>query len=178
MADDFRWAPCTKDPDETKPVALSLFGLCANFWLPNEEFQAGDIVWPVVTDSDGNVSGIGFCFEAGATGRTGPKQPKFANGDGTTASVALDATLARLDGSIPWICRAPGAGGISAASLDATPYDAPDGIFISGITVNENTKLLVDYAGGVLEEDYEVAFRFLIAGRLRVGRQVVRVRKE
>jgi hypothetical protein len=179
MADEFRWAPCTKDPEETKPVALSLFGLCASFWEPNEEKQEGDIVWPVVTDADGNVSGIGYCFEAGATGRTGPKQPKFASGDGTTASVALDATLPKLDGSVPWICRAPGAGGISAVTLDATPSEvSPAGLVVSGIVVNENTKLFVDYQAGTLDEDYEVAFRFIIAGRLRIGRQLVRVRKE
>lgn len=179
MADEFRWGPTSKNAGETKPVALGLFGLCATFWSPNEEYQQGDIVWPVVTDTDGNVSGIGYCFEAGATGRSGPRQPKFANGDGTTASVAVGATLAKLDGSIPWICRAPGAGGISAASLDATPYEvSPTGLVISAIVVNENTKLFVDYAGGTLDEDYEVAFRFIIAGRLRIGRQLVRVRKE
>jgi hypothetical protein len=178
MADEFRWKPCTKDPDETKPVVLSLFGLCAMFWQPNEEFQQGDIIWPVISDADGAPSGIGFCFEAGATGRTGPKQPRFASADGTTASVALDATLPKLDGSIPWICRAPGAGGINAVSLAAPSYEVPDGLLISGIAVNENTKLFVDYDAGVLDEDHEAVFRFVIAGRLRIGRQLVRVRKE
>lgn len=178
MADEFRWAPCTKDPDETKPVTLSLFGLCATFWSPNEDYQQGDIVWPVVTDMDGNISGIGYCFEALADGRSGPKQPKFANADNTSASVDVDTLLPKLDGSIPWMCRAPGAGGISAVSLASPAYEAPTELTISAIAVNENTKLLVDYAGGTLDEDHEVVFRFMIAGRLRIGRQVVQVRKE
>jgi hypothetical protein len=178
MADDFRWAPATKDPGETKPVALSLFGLCANFWVPNEEFQQGDIVWPVVFDPDGNISGIGYCFEAEATGRSGPKQPRFASGDGTTASVAVNATLPKLDGSIPWICRPPGAGGLNAVVLASPSFIVPDAMSIAQIVVNENSKLLVDYDGGTLDEDHEVVFRFIIAGRLRIGRQVVRIRKE
>jgi hypothetical protein len=178
MADDFRWGPCRKDPGETKPVELSLFGLCASFWVPNEDFQMGDYVWPVVKDADGNISGIGFCFQAGATGRSGPKQPKFANADNTSASVAVDTPLPKLDGSIPWICRPPGSGGLSPVSLATPSYDVPTGIIVSSVTVNENTKLFVDYDGGTLDEDYEVVFRFVIAGRLRIGRQLVQVRKE
>lgn len=184
---DFRWLPVTKDPDEVRSVELSLFGLCATFWSPNELYETGEIVWPVLdideVSEDGTEtirvpSGIGYCFEAGAGGRSGPTQPRFWNADKTSAAVSVGANLAKLDGSVPWICRAATAGGINAASLADPSYVVPDPLTVNAILVNESVKLLVDYGGGTLDEDHEVVFRFLIAGRLRIGRQVVRIRKE
>lgn len=175
MADDFRWAPCTKDPEEDLPVVLNLFGLCAHFWEPNEEYELGDIVWPVVTDENGYISGIGYCFEATQAGRSGSRQPKFAKADGTV-TVAVDAALAKLDGSVEWTCRAPSSGGFDVASNPVAT--APDGITVSAVSVNESMKLLVDYSGGTAYEDYEVKFAVDIAGRQRIGRQLVQVRPQ
>jgi hypothetical protein len=116
VSQEFRWLPVTKDPDEVRSVELSLFGLCAKFWCANELYDAGEITWPVIeideVSEDGTEtirvpSGIGYCFEAASAGRSGPTQPKFWNADKTSAAVALDAQLAKLDGSVPWICRAP-----------------------------------------------------------------------
>lgn len=174
MSDEFRWKAVTKDPAEVLPVALNLFGLCANFWLPNEDYQLGDIVWPIVETPEGEVSGIGHCFECTTAGRSGSRQPKFANADNTSAAVAAGQVIAKPDGSAGWTCRVAGSGGINAVS--APQAYPPTGITVPGLAVNENMKLFVDYAGGVLDEDHEVMFTFLIGGRLRVGRQVVQVR--
>lgn len=181
MSTDFRWRPVRKDPAETKPVELSLFGLCANFRENNEEYQSGDIVWPVIfvpedeSDPDSPLvpSGIGYCFECTQPGRSGSEQPTAF----TQKTQTVDVALAKLDGSVEWTPRAPGSGGFSAVS-DPQLYSVPDGISVVGLTINENMKLLADYAGGTDGEDYDVAFSFVIGGRLRIGRQTVQARLE
>ena len=179
MTDVFRWAPTQKNPEETRSVQLNLFGLCANFWQPNEQYSQGDIVWPLVNDDEGYPSGIGHCFEATqvGVGRSGAVQPRFANGARSGPAVVVNQPLPVLDGSIQWTCRPPDLGGFNAAVLADPGFVVPDGIQVTGLVVNESMKLFVDYAGGALDEDYEVVFRFLIAGRLRIGRQIVQVRK-
>lgn len=168
MSSEYRWAPVTKDPEDVKPVALSLFALCANFWSPNEVYELGDFAWPRVVDENGEVSGIGYPFEATQAGRSGKVQPRWL----TTADVAMP----RLDGSVQWTCRNDPYAGLAAVSTPT--YVVDSGLTISGLVVNENTKLFVDYAGGVDGQDYEAKFIFVIAGRQRIGRQIVQVRKK
>lgn len=160
MADEYRWGPVVKDPDETLPVVLSAFNLCALFWEPNEEYQLGDIVWPTKP--------IGYCAECTVAGRSGAKEPRWV--------ATADEALPQQDGSVTWTMRHAGSGGISP--MTNPEAQAPDGIEVQGLVVNEGTKLLVDYVGGVDGEDYEVKFTFQIAGRQRVGRQIVMVRKK
>jgi hypothetical protein len=157
VSDDFRWLAVRKEPDETRPVELSLFGLCAKFWTPNEQYDAGEITWPVLDITEQNEegesmlvpSGIGYCFEAASPGRSGPKQPQFWNATKTSAAVAVDEQLPKLDGSVPWICRAPDAGGINAVTLADPAYVTPTPLTVTALLVNESVKLLVDYAGGI-----------------------------
>lgn len=174
MSDEFRWKPVTKDPGETRPVELDLFGLCAKFWAPNELIDEGEIVWPIVEDEEGNISGVGYCFEATQSGqaRTGSIQPAAFR----STNITVDVPLAKLDGSVQWTPRSPTSGGITPITdVTAVP---PDGITVPGCVISEQMKLLVDYAGGEDGNDYEVEFRFVIGGRLRVGRQTVQVRKK
>jgi hypothetical protein len=180
VTDVFRWAATQKNPgEEIRSVQLNLFGLCANFWMPNEQYSPGDVTWPLVLDDEGYPSGIGNCFEMTSAGisRSGAVQPRFANNARSGPSVLVNAALPTLDGSCQWTCRPPDFGGINAAVLADPGSIVPDGIQVTGLVVNDSMKLFVDYAGGTLDEDYEVVFRFLIAGRLRIGRQVVQVRK-
>lgn len=158
---DLRWDGVTKDPDETLGVELSLFNLCANFWTANEQHQVGDFVWPTRAN--------GYCYECTTAGRTGRIEPRWT----TTA----DAVMATLDGSVQWTVRRGDLQGITPVT--GTPVaEAPTGLSASAVVINEGTKLLVDYTGGVLDSDYEVKFAFTIAGRTRIGRQTVYVRKK
>lgn len=157
---ELRWEPCTKDPGETLPVELSVFGLVAQYWEPNEKYVAGDFVWPSTAN--------GYVYECTQSGRSSAKEPKW--------NLVAGQAMAKLDGSAQWTCRVPDSQGLSVLENPiATP---PDGITVPSCYLNEGTKLFVDYAGGEDGQDYEVRFDFVIGSRPRVGRQLVQVRKK
>lgn len=168
-----RWPATQKDPDETVPRSLSLFALCATFWRANEQYTLGDFAWPNIRVDDGQITkgAIGYVMECTTAGRSGSKEPRW--------SVLADTPMSVLDGSVQWTPRVGGLQGIQSVSAPAVTSVTPnDGLLsTSGILVSEGTKLLVDYSGGVLNKDYTVEFEFTIAGRLRVGRQVVQIRQ-
>lgn len=171
--DELRWPVVTKDPDETRPVILDAFGLCAEFWEPNEWYDIGDYAWPL--GADGNAKGGGYVAECTAEGRSGFAEP---NWDGVTDRT-LDPngqTLAKRDGSVTWTMRRSQLSGISVIDSVLVADDA--GLSVSAPLVSEAHKLLVDYSGGTDGEDYEVKFSFVIGGRTRIGRQTVAVRKK
>ena len=169
MSCDYRWCNATKAPGDTLPVELDLFGLCANFWTHNEPVDLGNFMWPVIADANGEISGNGFVYECTQAGRTGSKQPKW--------NLVADQVLAKLDGSAQWTCRNSPFAGLNAVTLTSS-VSSDAALTVAGAVVSENTKLLVDYAGGDEDVDYEVTFSFVIAGRARVGTQVIEVRKK
>jgi hypothetical protein len=166
VADDFRWAPVTKDPEEIRRVALVLFALCVPFWEANEQYDVGDFAWPIVEDEDGKVSGNGYVNECTRAGRSGSKQPIW--------SLTPDVAMSKLDGSVEWTPRIANTQGISPV---VAPIATPEpGISVEAVSVSENMELFVDYSGGTVDQDYEVKFTFFIAGLPRIGRQTVQVR--
>lgn len=169
----FRWPSIVKDPDATFPASLSVFGLCASFWRPNEPYDLGDFAWPNIRIDNGQITkgAIGYVFECTAAGRSASKEPRW--------NLVADQVLAQLDGSVQWTARIGLAQGLQPAqSATVTAITPNDGAFTtSEIIVDENTKLLVDYSGGVLGTDYTVEFEFMIGGRPQVGRQIVQVRQ-
>lgn len=175
MADeDLRWPAVTKDPGETRSVVLDAFGLCAQFWEPNEWYDTGDYAWPLGA-VDGNAKGGGYVAECTTAGRSGFVEP---NWDGVVDRT-IDPngqTLSRRDGSVTWTMRRLQLAGISEIESASVTDDA--GITVSEPIVSEAHKLLVDYSGGTDGEDYEVQFQFVIGGRTRIGRQTVQARKK
>jgi len=158
---ELRWDGVTKDPEETLGVELSCFALCANYWTSNEQHQVGDFVWPTRPN--------GYVYECTTAGRTGRLEPRW--------NIVADQVLANLDGSSQWTCRRGDLQGTTP--ITGTPVvTPPTGLSGSAVVINEGTKLLVDYIGGTLDDDYEVKFTFTIAGRTRIGRQTVYVRKK
>ncbi len=171
-----RWPEVNKDPDDTLSVSLGIFGLCAQFWTPNEEYVAGEFVWPRITVIDGQIvkGPTGFVMECTTPGRTATKEPRWTS----IADVPMPA-----DGSVIWTPRVGLAQGIAAATAAVVtgifPSDGTTNDFIcSAVVVNEGTKLLVDYSGGTVDLAYEVEFTFTIGGRQRVGRQLVNIVKK
>lgn len=152
--------PCvTKIPGETFPVILSVFGMCAQFWESNEQWETGEFAWPTKAN--------GFVAEwTSPSGRSSLKEPRWPTDEGANATIP--------DGSGVWTLRVPTIlNGIQPVSNPSAT--APAGITASGVIVIENTKIAVDYIGGTAGESYNVDFTWLIAGRPRGGRQVVHV---
>lgn len=175
MADEeLRWPAVTKDPDETRPVILDAFGLCAQFWEPNEWYDLGDYAWPLGA-VDGNAKGAGYVAECTGAGRSGFVEP---NWDGVlNRTVDPDGqALAKRDGSVTWTMRRLQLAGVSEIESVSVADNA--GLTVSAPIVSEAHKLLVDYSGGADGEDYEVKFQFVIGGRVRIGRQTVSARKK
>lgn len=161
LDDSLRFDCVGKDPDEIKPVILNLWNLVAVFWESNEEYAAGEYVWPSKP--------MGYCAQCTIAGRSGASEPRWLP--------TPDVALTKRDGSVEWTMRPPGPNGLSL--LGANPVaEAPPGIIVAALVVSEGHKLLVDYESGVDGEEYEVKFNFTIAGRARVGRQLVQVRRK
>jgi hypothetical protein len=164
------WPTITKDPADTFPVTLSLWARCANFWAPNEEYDLGDFAWPNVTVVGGKIvkGATGYVLECTQPGRSGSKEPK--------AAPVADQVLASLDGSVQWTWRVGSLQGITPITAASIASVDPSDLVTSAASVNEGTKILIDYSGGTDGTDYEVAIAYTIAGRSRVGRQLVQVR--
>lgn len=168
-----RWPATQKDADETLPISLSAFALCASFWRANEEYGIGDFAWPTIRVDNGQIvkGAIGLVFECMQPGRSAAREPRW----GTVA----DQLMVTLDGSVQWAARVGLLQGLQTLSAPAvsgiTPNDGA--LTTSQVVVSEGTKMLVDYAGGLLNKDYTVEFQFLIGGRVRVGRQIVQIRQ-
>lgn len=169
---NYRWPAVTKDPDDTLPMQLSVWTLCAQFWAANEEYEVGDFAWPNVLVLDGKIvkGAVGLVLECTGAGRSGSKEPRLLG-------VSANTALAALDGSVQWTPRVGSIQGVTPVSDAMVNSLTPDGLTVSPVLINESTKLLVDYSGGVLGETYEVEFAFTIGSRLRTGRQVVTIAK-
>lgn len=174
---EFRWPDITKDPDDTLPMQLGVWSMCALFWTPNEEYDLGDFVWPRIFVIEGQIvkGANGFVYECTTAGRSASKEPKWA--------VTADVAMATPDGSVIWTPRIGASQGISPATSPVisaiTPSDGvTNDLTTSAVVVNEGTKLLCDYSGGTVDLSYEIEFRFMIGGRQRVGRQLVSIVKK
>lgn len=184
MSDELRWPPITKDPDEEYSVALRCFSLCATFWRANEDVKLGDIVWPniEVDRETGKIvrGAIGLLLECTEAGRTGSREPRWIATTPDGASMA-DQVHPALDGSARWTYRRPQVGqGITPITNPSLESITPAGaITVLSVLVDEDSKILVDYSkGGEVDTDYEAKFVFFVAGREKVGRQIIRVRKK
>lgn len=155
----YRFAPVTKDPGETRSVILRFYKVCANFWRPNEIYDATEYVRPT-----GRGNGYAFqCTQAGTSGGREPVWPR-----------ALGATV--VDGSIVWTCTAAAGNGLNEITVASAVPD--DGLSVSSPLVTEFSNVLVDYTGGTLGQDYDVVFTVTINGKPRVATQTVKVRKQ
>lgn len=174
-----RWPAIIKDPDETVPVSLSAFSLCAAFWQPNRQYGIGDYAWPNirVDATTGQITrgAIGYVMRCSQAGRSGSREPRWG--------LPLPGVpLALLDGSVQWTPAIGSSQGVTSILSPVVSSITVDGVTATGlttsaITVDQNTRLLVDYIGGTLGLDYEVEFSFSIGGKTRVGRQFVQVRQ-
>lgn len=172
-----RWPGVTKDPDDTMPMTLSVWALCATFWSANEEHATGDFVWPTITVVAGKIvkGANGFVNECTSAGRSASREPRWV--------LIPDVAMSVLDGSVQWTPRVGSQQGISAATnAFVQGVTCSDGVSIDFITsaviIDEGTKLLVDYSGGTLGLTYEIELAFSIGGRPRVGRQLVTIAKK
>lgn len=160
---ELRWSCVTKDPEETFPVLLSAFGMCAQYWEANEQWDPNEYCWP--TKPNGFVA---RCSNV-VPGRSANKEPRWN----------IDAAEGALftDGSVTWILEVPTliTGLIPITNVVVTP---DTGLNVAGAVVVENTKIALDYTGGTIGEQYEVKVVLTISGRPRVGRQVVHVAKQ
>lgn len=157
MDNDYTFDSLTKDPAESRMVELDLFGKCANFWRPNEQYAANEYIRPNTA--------TGFAYQANANASSGLREPRWPT--------TLAATVA--DGSLIWTCVAAGANGLNAVS-GASAVSNPIGLTISAISVSETSKILATYAGGTVDQDYDAVFSFTLNGVPRVARQTVRIR--
>lgn len=148
---------------ETFPATLSLFGMCAECWVANEQYSPGEFVWPTTPN--------GFVLEltSADSARSGSKEPR------TKGLVAGDTVP---DGSCTWTLRVPtnltGIQPITSAAVVETPA----GLTVSVPVISENTKLLVDYMSSEVDETYEVVFEAYIGGRRRIVCQEVHVARK
>lgn len=147
-----------KDPDEQMPVRLNWFEFCANRWQANEYVNLDQVIRPE--------SGTGFAYQAQNDGTTGSRRPRWP--------VALDGVV--TDGSVQWKCIAADTNGLNPL-VNPTAVSEPAGLTIGGISVEESTKLLATYSGGVDGQDYAAVFTVTLNGLSRVARQLVQVRK-
>lgn len=147
-----------KDPDESIPVVLDCFNLCANFWRGNEQFGLGEYIRPNRAN--------GFSYECTTAGTSAFREPIWP----TTISATV------TDGSATWTCRAASANGLNGITSPSATSD-PVGLTISDISVTESTKILASYEGGDESESYDAVFSFTLDGVTRVARQRVPVKK-
>lgn len=152
----YTFEPVDKDPAESRAVELELFSKCANFWRPNEQYQASEYARPNAA--------TGFAYQTSG-GLSGLREPRWPTVIGATVT----------DGSLTWTCVAAGANGLNAVS-GPTAVSNPVGLTISAISVSETSKILATYAGGTVEQDYDAVFSFTLNGVPRVARQTVRIR--
>lgn len=157
-ATEFRFPAVIKDPDETRSVVLNFYAMCANKWRRNEKFDLAEHVRPTRP--------TGFAYKViNAAGTSGAREPVWPLAIGRTVP----------DGSLLWECVAAGDNGlnpITSLQVSASGIDAGTPV------VSESVKVLVDYVGGTLGQDHEVKFTPTVAGKPRVARQLVQVRKQ
>lgn len=145
---------------ETFPATLDCFGICANYWEANEQYDPGEYRWPTTPN--------GFVLQVTSVTsvRSGAKEP-------VTRGKAAGDTV--IDGSVEWTLRVPtndtGIQPITSVEI----VDAPVGITVGQPIISENTKLLVDYSSAAVDQEFDVVFAFTVGGRRRIGRQEVNV---
>lgn len=155
---DYTFDPIEVDPGESRKVTLDLFGKCANFWRPNEQYASTEFIRPT--------RATGFSYECTTAGTTSEREPIWPRAIGLTVT----------DGSVVWTCRAASTNGLNAiTSPSATPD--PTGFTIGGVSVEEAHKILATYSGGQLGQNYDAVFTFTLNGVSRVARQRVEFRK-
>lgn len=157
MSDDFRFDAIVKDPDESRPVELDLFGDCANFWRANEQFSLAEFIRPE--------RATGYAYECTVPGTSAARAPSFP----TTIGAIVP------DGSVTWTCRAAGANGLNPISSPAAVSE-PTGLTIASVSVSESTKILAAYGGGTAGQAFDAKFSFTLNGVPRVARQKVQIR--
>lgn len=155
---EYTFDPVEVDPAGGRKVVLDLFEQCANFWLPNEQFSVAEFVRPPTA--------TGFSYECTSAGTSAARAPLWPRTIGVTVA----------DGSVVWTCRAAGDNGVSVISGLSAVSD-PIGLTISGLSVNESTKILATYSGVALGQDYDAVYTFALNGVTRVARQAVLGRK-
>lgn len=156
---ELRWSCASKGVDDTFPATLSAFGMCALYWSANEQYELGEFIWPTKPN--------GFVLECTTPGRSGAKEPRWN-------AVGVDQPVS--DGSAVFTLRVPTiTSGVQPLENPQVASVSPVGLVISGLAVSENTKILVDYSGGIAGKSYTVRYTFNIAGRQRQGSQVVHV---
>jgi hypothetical protein len=154
---DYTFDPIEKDPAESRVVELELFNKAANFWRPNEQYQANEYIRPNAA--------TGFAYQTTAGGASGFREPRWPAVAGATVS----------DGSVVWTATAAGANGLNPVS-GPSGVSNPTGLTIASVAVSETTKILATYSGGIVGQDYDAVFTFTLNGVPRVARQTVRIR--
>jgi hypothetical protein len=158
MSEGYTFDPVQVDPGGSRKVVLDLFDQCANFWRENEQWSLGEFIRPPLA--------TGFAYECTTEGTSAHRPPVFPRTIGQTVE----------DGSAVWTCRAAGTNGLNAISGLQFVSD-PTGLTISGVSVDEATKILATYSAGTLGQDYDAVYTFTLNGVTRVARQTVQVRK-
>jgi hypothetical protein len=147
-----------KDPGETLPVSIDAFDVCAVFWSRNEPYIAAEIVRPQTA--------TGFAYQVTVGGTSGSREPRWP----------IELGRQVVDGSVTWTCVVAGINGINPIASVSAVSD-PAGVTINGAGVFESRKIVADYVGGVLDQDYDVVFSFELEGKPRIARHSVNVRK-
>lgn len=159
MSEEWTFAPVEVDPAETKKVTLNLYRWCANFWRANEAYELLDFIRPTKAN--------GFAYECATAGTSASSEPIWPR--------TLGQTIA--DGSVVWTCRAASTNGLNVISSPSAVSD-PIGLTISSVSVSESTKILANYSGGTLGQQYDAVFTFTLNGVSRVARQRVKFTKQ
>jgi hypothetical protein len=154
---DYTFDPVTKDPAESRVVELELFNKSANFWRPNEQYQANEYIRPNTA--------TGFAYQTTTGGTSGLREPRWPTVNGATIG----------DGSVIWTATAAGANGLNPVSSPSA-VSSPTGLTIGSVAVSETTKILATYSSGIIGQDYDAIFTFTLNGVTRIARQTVRIR--
>lgn len=155
---EHRFDPVTKDPAEVLDVVLNCFNLAANFWQPNEAYVVDEVIRP----SKAN----GYAYKCTTAGLSAHREP------------AWPITGTRPDGSVIWTAQDAGSTGVNAVTLPSAAPIPSGELTITGVDVIEQYKIAATYGAGVILRDYEAVFTFTLKGRIRVARQLVRVRSK
>jgi len=158
MSEQFTFDPVAVDPGESFKVELDLFGKCASFWLPNEQYASLEYARPNRAN--------GFAPQVTTPGTSGVREPIWPR--------TLGATV--IDGSVTWTMAEAGLNGLNPITSPSAASD-PAGLTISNVAVSESTKILATYSGGTLDRHYDAVFTFTLNGVTRVARQRVEFRK-
>ena len=150
-----------KDAGDTLPFKLELGNtdLVAFFWESDEQYALNEAIRPSVPN--------GFAMRCVSAGTSGAEEP--------TWPTTLNDTVA--DGSVTWKAIAAALNGV--ATITSPTYEvSPTGLTVDGLSAEEGTSIVGEYVGGDMGKDYEVKFSFLVNGKPRVARHVVKIRKQ